>query len=117
VAILEALVGAVFVVAVLGIVYAALTLLPKLFRSWRYRRSLEGRIEQKEQELSEQDAYLREIAREITDQKTSESRGSMLSTYQKLATLKRNQLVFELDALRAERDTREFEKRVVRRTP
>jgi hypothetical protein len=115
VAILEALVGLVFVVGVLGIVYAALTLVPRWLRKWRYKRSLEGRIEQKEQELREQDSYLQEITPEIGSPETSESRRRMLSAYRELATLRRNQLALELDALRAERDTREFEKRMERR--
>ena len=114
-AILEALVGLVFVVGVLGIVYAALTLVPRWLRKWRYKRSLEGRIEQKEQELREQDSYLQEITREIGSRETSESRRRMLSAYRELATSRRNQLALELDALRAERDAREFEKRMERR--
>jgi uncharacterized membrane protein YgaE (UPF0421/DUF939 family) len=115
VAILEVLIGLVFVGTVLGVVLAALILLPKLFQRWRYSRSLEGRIARKEQELMNQDSYLQEVTQEIADQATSESRRSMLSTYQELATLKRNQLALELDALRAELDTREFEKRMERR--
>jgi biopolymer transport protein ExbB/TolQ len=115
VAILEALVGLVFVVCVLGIVYAALTLVPRQLRKWKYKRSIEGRIEQKEQELREQDSYLQEISLEIGSRQTSESRRRMLSAYRELATLRRNQLALELDALRAERDTREFEKRMERR--
>jgi hypothetical protein len=116
VAVLEALVGLVFVVGVVVIVYAALTLVPRWLRKWRYKRSIEGRIEQKEQELGEQDSYLQEITWEMGMQETSESRRQMLSAYRELATLKRNQLSLELDALRAERDTREFEKRMERRT-
>jgi hypothetical protein len=116
VAVLEALVGLVFVVGVVVTVYAALTLVPRWLRKWRYKRSIEGRIEQKEQELGEQDSYLQEITWEMGMQETSESRRQILSAYRELATLKRNQLSLELDALRAERDTREFEKRMERRT-
>lgn len=112
---LEAVVGLLFIAIVVALTLLLIYVLSKGIRAFFFRRSIEGRITRKLQALTEQDNYLQELTQEIEDPETSESRLSVLIAYRELATLKQKQLSFELDALRAEQDTHEFEQRMERR--
>ena len=114
-AVLEAVAGLVFISVILASVIAIVIVVPKLIASWKWKHSPEGRIAAKQQELDEQDAYLDTLTREIADSKTREARKATLSTYRELALEQRKQLALQLESLKDEHDTEEFEQRMQRR--
>lgn len=114
-AVLEAVAGLAFVVFIVAVLIVIAIIVPEQLASRRKKRSLGGRIEQKQQELAEQDNYLKQLTSDITGLETADYRKEMLATYRELALKKRKQLALELEVLKAERDTEEFEKRMQRR--
>ena len=114
-AVLEAVAGLVFIGVILASVIAIVIVVPKLIARWKWKHSLEGRIAAKQQELDEQDTYLNTLTRQITDSKTPAARKAMLSTYRELALEQRKQLALQLESLKDEHYTEEFEQRMQRR--
>ena len=111
----EAIAALVFLSVIIAGVVVAAVIVPRQLARLRFSRSLEGRIARKQQQLDSQDAYLAEVSAEISDPEIPDSRRQHLSTYHELASKKRVQLTLELEALKQEQDTQEFEQRMDRR--
>jgi hypothetical protein len=65
-------------------------------------------------EIEEHARYMYDLRSQISAPDTQQFRREILNNYLELAAKKMDQLRFELQALEAERDTKEFEERMKR---
>ena len=112
-AIIEIIAGLLVVMAVALAIGAAVAGWDRM-AAWRYGHTIEGRIERKKEEIEEHARYVRNLHSRISAPDTPQFRREILNNYLELAAKKRDQLRLELQALEAERDTKEFEERMKR---
>ena len=112
-AVIEIIAGLLVVTAVVLAIGAVVAGWDRM-AAWRYGQTITGRIERKREEIEEHARYMRDLRSRISAPDTPQFRREILNNYLELAAMKRDQLRLELQALEAERDTKEFEERMKR---